>query len=328
MSASVSVIVPVFNAAGTLERCLSSLLNQEEPLAQIILIDDGSTDGSLAICRQFAKMHGTVEVHRQPNAGVSSARNRGLAVADGEYIGFVDPDDFVAPEMYARLLDASVSTGAPVCALGRYTVLPTAPVGAGPPTLVTSRAATATLLSLRHPSSVWAHLYSRNALSDVRFDEEVGLFEDLLFNFEVLRRVDTVAVLDGAYYHYSPGPTGANLGPFSETYLSALAVCARLRRFLRRETALLQQLSVLETHCLELNTYKIALSTDVPRRTYPCVRSFARSLVHVALRPSPLHLRGRLLILSSAVSPRLVCATAGSAIKVKRRLAGRPGVLP
>lgn len=96
----VSIIVPVFNTEKYLKRCIESIQNQTYVNIEIMLIDDGSTDASLTICNQYAKNDKRIKVIHQENQGVSIARNRGLDFASGEYIGFVDSDDYISNDMY------------------------------------------------------------------------------------------------------------------------------------------------------------------------------------------------------------------------------------
>lgn len=91
----VSVIVPVYNVAPFLHRCLDSLLNQTFDSYEIILIDDGSTDDSGIICDEYAENNSMIRLLRKPNKGLSSARNAGLELASGRFISFVDSDDYV-----------------------------------------------------------------------------------------------------------------------------------------------------------------------------------------------------------------------------------------
>lgn len=102
-----SVIIPVYNAEKTLSRCLDSLLCQDLQNTEIILINDGSQDGSLAICRAYAELCDRIRYYSQENAGVSAARNAGLAHAQGDYILFVDSDDAVAPD-YLRAISEQI----------------------------------------------------------------------------------------------------------------------------------------------------------------------------------------------------------------------------
>ncbi|MCM1192282.1 MAG: glycosyltransferase [Butyrivibrio sp.] len=102
----ISVIVPVYNTKEYLERCVNSLLAQTWQDMEIILVDDGSTDGSGEICDRFAERDGRVRVFHKENGGSSSARNLGIDKAKGDYIGFADSDDYVEPDMYERLYAA------------------------------------------------------------------------------------------------------------------------------------------------------------------------------------------------------------------------------
>ena len=100
MSALLSIITPVFNVESYLDRCVQSILSQAYHDIELILIDDGSTDGSSSLCDEMAKKDCRVKVIHKENGGVSSARNAGLEVATGDYLTFVDPDDFIASDTY------------------------------------------------------------------------------------------------------------------------------------------------------------------------------------------------------------------------------------
>ena len=99
-----SIIVPVYNVEKYLEDCIESLLNQTYKNYEIILVDDGSTDSSGKICDIVAESSSKIKVIHKENGGLSSARNTGLRVARGRYIGFVDSDDYILPTMYEKLI--------------------------------------------------------------------------------------------------------------------------------------------------------------------------------------------------------------------------------
>ena len=101
----ISVIVPIYNVAKYLPKCIDSLLRQTYKNLEIILIDDGSTDNSGKICDEYSKKDKRIKVIHKQNGGVCSARNQGLDIAKGNYIAFVDPDDYVLPDMYKTLLN-------------------------------------------------------------------------------------------------------------------------------------------------------------------------------------------------------------------------------
>ena len=99
----ISVIVPIYNAEAYLNRCLDSIINQTYSDLEIILINDGSTDNSLDICLEYASKDKRIVVYNQTNKGISKARNKGIELATGDYIGFVDSDDIISPRMYETL---------------------------------------------------------------------------------------------------------------------------------------------------------------------------------------------------------------------------------
>ncbi|SDA42583.1 Glycosyltransferase involved in cell wall bisynthesis [Dialister histaminiformans] len=110
----VSVIVPVYNVAAYLDKCIESLCNQTIEDIEIILVDDGSKDESGVMCDEYAKMDARIKVIHKSNGGLSDARNAGLDICQGEYIGFVDSDDCVEKEMYEVLYDRAIKFNADV----------------------------------------------------------------------------------------------------------------------------------------------------------------------------------------------------------------------
>jgi len=115
-----SVIIPVYNVAAYLRRCLDSVLAQTYTRLDIIIVDDGSTDGGGAVCDEYAGKDERVTVIHQANAGLSCARNRGLEAARGELAAFVDSDDWLAPGMYARMIQKMEESGARIVMCGHY----------------------------------------------------------------------------------------------------------------------------------------------------------------------------------------------------------------
>ena len=117
-SGLISVIMPVYNCEGTLRRAAESILSQSHGDMELILVDDGSTDGSREVCRDLVDSYDRVTAIRELNKGPAAARNRGLEVARGQYIGFMDGDDIALPRMYELLLSDLESTGADIAVCG------------------------------------------------------------------------------------------------------------------------------------------------------------------------------------------------------------------
>lgn len=204
-----SVIIPVYNAEKTLRRCLDSLLCQKAD-AQIILVNDGSRDGSEAICREYACAHSRVHVLSRPNGGVSSARNAGLDMARGQYVLFVDSDDYVAPDYFARL-DA-LGQGA------RYDLIlfsssRTDGHTQTPRILADETAlhgdAAAQILSRAHwrktINQPWNKRYRLELIRSLglRFHESISIGEDKLFNLEYALACESCRVSSAMLYYVS-----------------------------------------------------------------------------------------------------------------------------
>lgn len=125
MAVTVSIIVPCYNVAPYVDACMDSLVRQTLRDIEIICVNDGSTDGTPALLRAWEERDSRVRVIDRENGGLSVARNTGMELASGEYIGFVDPDDYVEHSMYARLLEEARRHDAEITACG-YTGFPMA----------------------------------------------------------------------------------------------------------------------------------------------------------------------------------------------------------
>ena len=115
----ITVIVPVYNIIEYLPRCVESICNQTYRNLEILLVDDGSTDGTDKLCDELAQKDDRIRVFHKENGGSSTARNLALTYAKGEYVGFVDSDDFIAPDMYEKLYSGIVTYGVKVAQIGR-----------------------------------------------------------------------------------------------------------------------------------------------------------------------------------------------------------------
>ena len=120
----ISIIVPIYNSEKFLDKCINSIINQTYNNIEIILVNDGSTDNSLNICKKFSKLDNRICLINKENGGVSSARNKGLELVSGDYVGFVDSDDYVSLDMYEKLLRAILKSNADIAECGYYTVNP------------------------------------------------------------------------------------------------------------------------------------------------------------------------------------------------------------
>ena len=118
----ISIIVPIYNVEKYLEKCIESILHQTYEKFELILVDDGSPDSCGKICDDYSKNDRRIKVIHKKNGGLSDARNAGIEIAKGEYIGFIDSDDYISPDMYKELLDGCLKNQADIAMCGRYIV--------------------------------------------------------------------------------------------------------------------------------------------------------------------------------------------------------------
>lgn len=199
----VSIIVPVYNVDCYLEKCVSTLVVQTYGNIEILLVDDGSTDGSGTLCDRLAERDSRIKVLHKPNGGLSDARNCGLRQASGEWVSFVDSDDWVSPVFIEALLRAALDTGCEISAVpsGKHfkdgdacVLVDSLDLVAPAKPLPSPRVQRLMLYQALDTGAPW-RLYRKATLGDDPFP--VGLYyEDLASVYSIIRRVDRVAVLD------------------------------------------------------------------------------------------------------------------------------------
>ena len=203
----ISIIVPVYNVGQYLDRCMTSILQQTYRRLEIILVDDGSTDSSPAKCDAYARKDSRVRVIHKPNGGLSDARNAGLAVASGDYIGYVDSDDWIEPDMYERMHQACAAHGAQLavcryfCEYKDHTV-----AGGGGSVVPLSREALLEIYISGHEeyviyNSVWSKLFHRDLVSGALFPKGRNS-EDIMYTTRAFCKVERAVYLDQCFYHY------------------------------------------------------------------------------------------------------------------------------
>ena len=210
MDSLVSIIVPVYNAQTYLKRCVDSILKQDYPNFELILVDDGSADDSGQICDSYAAQDERVRVLHQENAGVSAARNRALDLATGDYIQFLDSDDWIVPEATRLLVGALERHGCDMVISDFYRVSGErlAQKGDIEEEKVFSRQEFAACM-IENPADfyygvLWNKLYRRRIIEEhnIRMDTDISWCEDFLFNLEYIRHASSFYALKVPIYYY------------------------------------------------------------------------------------------------------------------------------
>lgn len=205
----ISIIVPVFNAENQLPKCIDSILAQSLSNFELLLIDDGSTDGSLEICEKYAEREKRIRVFHQENAGPSAARNKGIEHASGKYLTFIDADDFVEPNYLQGFFKLEKDPEAAVVIQGyiresrnglfRKENLPEE--------IFQTHQFSNLFLSvflIRKWPFVWAKLFDKNIIDKhkVLFDKEINFGEDLIFFLNYVKFASKIITINENLYHY------------------------------------------------------------------------------------------------------------------------------
>lgn len=237
----VSVIIPVYNAKAYLEKCVSTITKQTYKDIEILLIDDGSTDGSAQLCDMLAAQDTRIRVFHKPNGGVHSARNLGIEKATGEYVMMVDSDDWIDLDTIAYLVQRLEDGDADVIrfnyvrefegnSIKKENTFLKETVFLGEECKQICRQTVGLCgTEMRHPeslnflSSVWANIYRRSLICDngLQFSsmDEIGSFEDGLFNIMCFAKMKKFEFVDKCFYHYRKTNTGALTSNYHTDYL-------------------------------------------------------------------------------------------------------------
>ncbi|SEJ03392.1 Glycosyltransferase involved in cell wall bisynthesis [Lachnospiraceae bacterium A10] len=210
-SVKVSVCVPVYNVEKTLEKCLDSILNQSLKDIEIICVNDGSKDSSLSILRKYEKLDNRIVVVDKKNGGLPSARNAALNIAKGKYVGFVDSDDYVEPNMFERLYEEAEQKNSDVVICGAN-IFPEEPRAVqwyydclSPRERFYEEYVPELLFEDVDTSPfIWRTLIKRSLIEDnnLRLDEEVMLGEDKAFQAKVYPKAKNISVISDKLYNY------------------------------------------------------------------------------------------------------------------------------
>ena len=229
----ISVIVPIYNVAKYIEQSLRSICEQTYKNLEIILIDDGSTDESYEHCKKWCERDNRIIIFQQKNAGASAARNKGIELSTGEYIMFIDGDDWVEADMLEQLYMLAKKYNADVTSCILQEEAPEVTANVQIPMVVPKNNVGIKCFEDKVNSGlamlkVWGpvcKLYRRNLIEDIRF-EDYKVAEDLLFNTNVIcsEKFRRVATMYYPFYHYVIYPGSTMKQGFQQKYLDAMQV--------------------------------------------------------------------------------------------------------
>ncbi len=229
----VSILVPVYNSEKYLRQCLDSIVNQTYKDLQVVIVDDGSIDNSLSICREYADKYEFIEVYHQGNAGVASARNALLDKARGDYTIFIDSDDWIELDMIEGLLHyiAEHDFDIAICgSVSEYNNSETTVDTSYCSPLIDNReeAVKKFILHKELNGSLWNKLVRTSLFHNLRFAQDIWYGEDALMMWQVLQRVNRIGSMPTPYYHYRMNDASISHQTFGPQKMSGHQVWATI----------------------------------------------------------------------------------------------------
>lgn len=204
MNPKISIIVPIYKVEPYIHKCIDSILNQTFKDFELILIDDGSLDNCGKICDEYAQKDKRIVVIHKENGGLSSARNAGLDIARGNYIGFIDSDDYIDNDMYEILYNICEESKCDIASCSSIIYYPNKTViNGGHDLIIHSRdkALKTMLEGVLYDEVVWVKLFKKSVIGDIRFPEG-RIYEDTSFTYKVIHNSKKIACIGKAKYHY------------------------------------------------------------------------------------------------------------------------------
>lgn len=226
----ISVIVPAYNIEEHLPRCLDSIINQTHKNLEIIVISDGSTDGTNEIIKDYCEKDKRIIAIFKDNSGVSDTRNKGLDIATGDYIGFVDGDDYIEPAMYEVLLKNAIENDADISHCGYQMVFPSRIdyyYNTGKKVVQDNKKGVLDIIVGDYiEPGIWNKLYKREILDNVRMPKDIRINEDVVFNVEAFMNASKSYYEDKTFYHYILRKNSASTSKYNYNKLfDSIKVC-------------------------------------------------------------------------------------------------------
>ena len=238
-----SVVLPVYNVANYLEKCIKSISKWGAPFIEFLFVNDGSPDNSREIILEYAKKDPRIKLLDKENGGCASAREYGLSKANGRYVGFVDPDDFVEPTMFKELLKAALTGTYDISYSGYYEYYEETKTSAAIPDLTgwpydigtTDRKYIDMLIAYRR-IAIWRGIYKKQFLTDanIHFHTDLRRFDDLPFKVETFALAKSVVSVDKPLYYYRMGRPGQDVSATDKRLFIHFDIFAHLDKFFEK----------------------------------------------------------------------------------------------
>ncbi|MBS4829866.1 MAG: glycosyltransferase family 2 protein [Firmicutes bacterium] len=266
VSRAISFIIPVYNVEKYLNECVDSILSQFTDECEIILVDDGSIDRSGIICDEYANRNPKIKVVHQKNSGLANARNTGLSKAEGEFVAFIDSDDYIADGCMNQILKWIDKGGADICFMSAVKIFPDGSKERLDDELETEKLKRDKQLSVqylsersKYPGSPCTKLFRRALIekNNLRFPEDGRVSEDLGFVLQCILKAESYDTLSMEYYFYRQGREGSITN--TVTYKSFLGLQAFLSESVELLTEKSEPKGVIEKYAMAFVAYEYSI---------------------------------------------------------------------
>ncbi|NTW71212.1 MAG: glycosyltransferase [Eubacteriaceae bacterium] len=310
MKSKVSIIIPVYNTEKYISKCIDSIMGQAFTDFDLILVNDGSTDNSGKICNNYASEDDRISVIHKPNGGQSSARNAGLAIAKGEYISFIDSDDWIDPDFYCTLVEYADSNRADIAACNLYVVNQWDQIRPFTPdakSKIYSRAeAVEEIFSNRILTfSPCNKIYRRHIFENLRFDQDI-ILEDMDIAYKIIHRANKIVYLEQPLYYYRYNNESTLRKKFTLKRIDEYEVKKRMYEFYLKNYPELADQVYLELLLTGINLYRlVSIHHRNKLQQYQYLIEFDRKILRRLLTNSRLKIKKKIEGCWILISPKI-----------------------
>ncbi len=304
----ISVVIPVYNAKEYLKVCVDSLLEQTYENFELLLIDDGSTDGSTELCDDIVKCDSRIRVIHKKNGGVSSARNLGISIASGKFIMFVDSDDWLEKNALESMLAVIKKNDTDACFCDRYykdDTVQLVPIPHENDNYISSAQAIRWHLKIKFPVSPCLALSRLPKIKNCFFDEEIHALEDWEYNFRMLTCLDCVSVLRKTFYHYRTVGGSASKSNLNDRTLTCFLIPAKLNEYIEKYNLPYQEEAEYISVYLLNHMLVILANGDYVEAQANVLKAQAKKSFKYAIKSKDVPIRQKIYTIMALISPKI-----------------------
>lgn len=307
----VSVVVPVYNVEKYIGKCVSSILKQTYKNLEVIVVSDGSLDDSVGICRKLQETDKRIRVIEKENGGVSSARNIGIQSAQGDYLMFVDGDDWLESNAVETLLLAIKKNKVDASFSNCYYRNEDAVVRATKVEKIDRIDANELIekhLRYQFLASTWLTLVRLTKVKQCLFDESIHTLEDWEYNFRMLTCIRTATIIDLPFYHYREVQGSASKSSLNARKMTCFKIPARIQSYVKMKALPYQEMTEYSWIFLLNQMLVLLANNEYAPKEAEQLKKIARQNLRYACTADIVPLKQKIYTLMCAISPKMFCA--------------------